>query len=365
MILMLVAIGCGLTAAILVQGGLRANNAGKIKLWVASGDIPPGYQINDVKAAFREQDYLPGTVPEGAFEVTNEQDWTLNMQGKKVMVKLKKDEAVTKKHLEDVYLTKDLLPNERAMTVPVRIDSAGAGFILPGSSVDLITTYTRESGGMVAQVFLQNVRVLAINTETNQPQDGAKTMINPTTATLAVKVEEAARVMLATRLGGQIIMVLRRVGDREIEKDRTKLVLASLTGSGKAADDETEKVLFVKQDLERNTPVTKDLFEEREVPVKTYDEASFVKSLADPMLNEGRIIAVPLKKGTPVAKSFLTALGEKPVKGPAVVPVHTITIRNGSKDPITATFTMSNGKMVGGTGRETTPMPGTSGSEGK
>jgi Flp pilus assembly protein CpaB len=365
MVLMLVAILCGLAAALLVNNLKAKANVQMESVLVAATDLPAGAKIDDPKLMFVAKEFLKGTSPPGSYEADNEAE-KATMLGKRLMVSLPKGEAVTKKHLEDIYITKSLPDGYRAMTVPVRIDTAGAGFILPNSRVDLITTFNREAGGVVAQIFLQDVQVLAINTETQRPQEGQPTMPNPTTATLAVKQEDAGRVMLAKRLGGEIVMVLRKPGDTIIEKDKNKLTLSTMLNSGKE-EDKTEKVLVAKAEIAQGTKVDKELFVEKEVPEKTYDEAIFVKSLSDPMLAEGRIIAVPLKSGTPVAKSFLASVADTTPKTAKPDPVHVLRIYNGNKDPIEAKFTMSEGKAVS-SGRETTPMPGTSGvpgSEGK
>jgi len=365
MILMLVAIGCGLTAAILVQGLKAKSTVEKENVLVAATDLPAGAKIDDPKLMFVAKEYLKGTSPMGSFDAENDAE-KATMVGKRLMVNLPKGEVVTKKHLEDIYITKTLPDGFRAMTVPVRIDTAGAGFILPGNRVDLITTFNREAGGVVAQIFLQDVMVLAINTETTRPQEGAPSMPNPTTATLAVKQEDSARVTLAQRLGGGIVMVLRRPGDTTIEKDKNKVTVSSVLNTGKDIE-ETEKVLVAKADIAQGTKVDKDMFVEKEVPLNTYDGGIFFKSMADPALGEARIIAVSLKQGTPIAKSFLASVAETGPKKADVVPVHIMTIYNGTKDPIKATFTMSDGKPVGGAARETpqTGTPGVTGSEGK
>jgi len=368
LILMLVAILCGLTAAFLVNGLKAKGNVPMENFLVAATDWPAGSKIEDVKTMFVAKEF-----PKGALAATGQEGIDADndaeksqMVGKRLMVNLRKGEVVTKKHMEDIYLTKGLADGYRAMTVPVRIDTAGAGFILPGNRVDLITTFNREAGGVVSQIFLQDVQVLAINTETTKPQEGAPSMPNPTTATLAVKQDDAGRVTLAKRLGGEILMVLRRPGDDKIEKDKNKLTFSTMLNSGKE-EDKTEKVLVAKADLVQGAKVDKDMFTEKEVPVNAYDGSTFVKDLTDPMLGEGRILAFAIKSGTPIAKSFLVSTADTKPATPAAAPVHVLTIYNGNKEPIKATFTMSDGKAVGGggSGRETTPQPGTPGSEGK
>lgn len=105
--------------------------------------------------------------------------------------------------------------NKRAVTVAVTDVSGVAGLVKPGDYVDIIVTFDDKMvGDNLSQIFLQNVRVLATNRETESasPGDSAKKdMTAPTsklTVTLAVSPDDAAKLAVADEKG-KIRMALR------------------------------------------------------------------------------------------------------------------------------------------------------------
>ncbi len=98
---------------------------------------------------------------------------------------------------ESGYMAAMLLPGMQAVALPVTVDSAAGGFILPGDRVDVVVSRKDASGPWPAptQTVLQNVRVLAIDQKT-APDQGAKTMVG-STATLEVPAAAAPALMRA------------------------------------------------------------------------------------------------------------------------------------------------------------------------
>jgi pilus assembly protein CpaB len=371
LVLLLVAVLCGVGAAFLVNRIKAGAEMEKDPILVAATDMPIGTVIppQDVEKLFVRKDYLKGTAPLNSYnaDIPAEVD---KLKGKKLAMTLTKGEAVTEKHLTDDSITKLLPDGYRAITIPVSVDKVVAGYVIPGSKVDLITTYNKENK-TIAQIFLQDVLVLAINTAMKRPDD-SPAMANPTTCTLAVKPKDAARIALAQRLSGNISLMLRGLGEHGKEE---KTEVGTLQGGGKDDDSSdvfTETVLVAKRNLEKGEKVEKlaDLFEEKPMPEKTFDEAIFVKSLKDPSLKDVKLITVPVKQGTPIARSFLspeTQAPEKPAE--AKRERHTMTIMNGPN--ITkATFEKRGPAWAGSEGegeerREPKAPPASSGSEGK
>ncbi len=365
LILMLVAIGCGLAAAILVRN-LNAKSVQEMDMvLVAAADLPPGTKIDSVQTVqtlFAPKESPKGTAQLlGAFSDTDA-DKSL-MVGKRLSLALPKGEVLTKKHLEDTSLMSRIPEGYRAMSVPVRIDTVVAGFIVPGARVDLMTVYQREQGGQVAQVFMQDVLVLAINTETAKPQGapdqtGTTAMPNPTTATLAVKPEDGIRIELAKAVGRQITMTLRGLGDTKKIDDKSRLITNTLTGGKGDLTEEAEKVLVAKRDIEKDEKLVnlKELFEEKEVPWKP-DEAIYVRSFSDKLLADSQKILAPMKKGTPVARGFLGTEEAKSTNNVPPPPTHKLKIINGNQPPTETEFFLADGRSVRPAARETTPAP--------
>ncbi len=99
---------------------------------------------------------------------------------------------------------------KRALTIAVSDVTGVSGLLKAGDSVDAIVTFDQQvAGGNVSQILLQNVPVLAVNRESEVPQerDGKKDaakdagVVKLSTVTLAVSPEEATKVTLAEEKG--------------------------------------------------------------------------------------------------------------------------------------------------------------------
>src|SRR5207237_8925887 len=83
------------------------------------------------------------------------------------------------------------------------------GLIFPSSRVDIVST-TRNGQDSLSQIILQDVLVLAIDTNaTRDPQSPA--MVG-STVTLAAKPEESLRLSLAASMG-ELRLILRPLGE--------------------------------------------------------------------------------------------------------------------------------------------------------
>jgi len=127
------------------------------------------------------------------------------------------------------FLPSSLRRGMRAVTIPVNRISSVAGFISPGDRVDIIIThnvdasaeqesYNKKSRGeTVTEILLSNVKILAVDQKaisTGNP--GAKV---PNTVTLAVRAEDAQRVLLATK-EGKLSLLLRPLDAGDVEVAR-------------------------------------------------------------------------------------------------------------------------------------------------
>lgn len=103
-------------------------------------------------------------------------------------------------------------PGMRAFSVPVDAVRGVAGFVLPGTMVDVILTRAIPGEGTTnedirSDILLTNVQVLAIDQIANDKTDKPKVS---RTATLAVTLGDAQRLTLATRMG-TLSLALRQV----------------------------------------------------------------------------------------------------------------------------------------------------------
>jgi len=115
---------------------------------------------------------------------------------------------------EGNFLSVVLTPGMRAMAVPVSVDSAAGGFIMPGDRVDVLLSRDNGDKGLTTQTVLRNLRVLAIDQAAEAAKD-AKTIVGAV-ATLEVAsadTELLAGAQAEAKKGGSLVLALRAYTD--------------------------------------------------------------------------------------------------------------------------------------------------------
>lgn len=109
----------------------------------------------------------------------------------------------------------------RAAAIRVDDVTGVAGFIVPGDFVDVIYTHdpqTRRNGNeLIADILLQNIKVLGIDQNQNENSSSADLA---RTVTVEVKNEDAQRLHLALD-SGKLSLTLRAAGEKVVEPVRT------------------------------------------------------------------------------------------------------------------------------------------------
>jgi pilus assembly protein CpaB len=106
-----------------------------------------------------------------------------------------------------------LNPGMRAMSIPVSVESAAGGFILPGDRVDVVLSRQVSTGSeqeFRSETVMRNTKVLAVD-QTTKAEDGATTVVGAT-ATLEVGANDAEALALADAQG-DLALVLRSYAD--------------------------------------------------------------------------------------------------------------------------------------------------------
>ncbi len=106
-----------------------------------------------------------------------------------------------------------------AMSLPVTVDTAVGGFILPGDHVDVIENMKMTGGGSTggpvqlvqSHVVMRNLTVLAID-QTTELKQGASSVVGAS-ATLQVPADDAATLSQAKEQASPLILVLRSYED--------------------------------------------------------------------------------------------------------------------------------------------------------
>ncbi|NQY96755.1 MAG: Flp pilus assembly protein CpaB [Henriciella sp.] len=122
-----------------------------------------------------------------------------------------------------------LEPGYRAYTVRMDDVRGVAGFVLPGDKVDVL--FTQDKGrnartvNLVSEVLLQNVEVLAVDSNYNPLSEDPRVFAR---ATLAVNVEDAKKLSVASGLG-DLSLALR--GSREPDQKPLSMPAAKVAAA--------------------------------------------------------------------------------------------------------------------------------------
>jgi len=214
MLLMAVAIGCGLAASYMTSRLLAERNTNpteeaKVTVLVAKTKVPAWVLLKQPEKYFEEKEVPESIAPKkGLKELSKIKDQRLSQalsEGEYVL----EDKLVNP---EQVGLIAKLPPGMRAIALKVNAESLAGGFVLPGYRVDVVST-TRGGSESTSKIILQNMLVLAVDTIANR--DNQTTSMLGSTVTLAATPEEAQRLSLAAAMG-DLRLTLRTPDDNKI-----------------------------------------------------------------------------------------------------------------------------------------------------
>jgi pilus assembly protein CpaB len=254
LVLLAMAIGCGLVAMLGVQQVLSGDKKPPVemgKVLVAITNIMPGQPLDDSNVAFKEWDRKD--IPEGA--VTKHEEY----QERSLRVSAFPNEPimVAKLNEKGVFGGSSEIPKGmRVATVPVTVTKTHSGLILPGDRVDVVVTYTvphNMQGQMNSQygevkkakTILQYIEVFATdNIRQSAVPNGETKDVAAKNISLLVNPDQYVLLMLAESKG-QISLALRHRGDdsesRPAEVDETAFehlkVTRGLDGKKNGEDD--------------------------------------------------------------------------------------------------------------------------------
>jgi pilus assembly protein CpaB len=212
MILMVVAVGCGLGASYMTSKLLAERNKAPVEtpmvpVLVAKERIPAWQPIKEPERLFEIKQYPQDVAPPkavGSFEELKDQQLNKPLDaGKPLTVQ----DLLTKEQKE---VALQIQPGQRAVAFKVNVEAMVAGYVLPGSRVD-VSVITRGADAS-ARIFLQNMLVLAVDQTDQAVKAGEVRTIVGQTVTLAATPEESLRLALAGSQG-ELRLLLRRPGE--------------------------------------------------------------------------------------------------------------------------------------------------------
>lgn len=235
MILMAVAIGCGLVASymtsrVIAERGNKEVEEEKVTVLVAKQNLAMGTLIKDPEKFFEEKQFTKGEEPRKAIQAFDQlKDHRLNKP-------LSAEQFVTPDDLSDRNgegLQGLMKKGMRAVALKVNADSAVGGFVLPHSRVDIVSVIRRNENETLSKIILQNILVLAVDQTQTRPDDKQAVVAN--TVTVQVTPPQAEALQLAKEMG-TLSLILRSFDDED------KVTTAGVTPKGitSARDDKSE-----------------------------------------------------------------------------------------------------------------------------
>lgn len=299
LVLMVVAVGCGLGAAFLTSqmSAKQPPPVEQVEVLVASKDLPAMTLITaeDLPKVTRRKAFPKAAVPPRVVDVDSD------LVGKRLGRGLAADEPFNPADLVKGLI--DPPPGYDTYTLPIGAVQAVAGFVSPGCRVDVLGTVRLRNQIRVLPILV-NMLVLAVDTKTQYPKEGAFLTVN--TVSFAVDRKQALLIKLAQARSCDMSLLLRNPDEASNELDKqykidtvikllqdeeSKAEVADGEGRSRKAEPqpelappptprpETVRVPVAAADLPPGTPLTADLladpkaFAARELPKEVAADA--------------------------------------------------------------------------------------------
>jgi pilus assembly protein CpaB len=219
LLLLALALGCGLVASIGISQVMDRNNNPHVKLetvpiYVALHNINLGDPIDAKMLSLQE--WPKDRVPHGAISTLEE------LQGRRPRTTIIEGEPILEGKLlnkgEMADPIRGITKGMRLFTIKVDAEKSAAGLLGPGDRVDvqLFVRKDQRTGVETAKskIILQNVRVYAVDQSVQRSADGGEERSVAKTISLLLKPEQASKLSLATQVG-EISLIPRNPDDEE------------------------------------------------------------------------------------------------------------------------------------------------------
>lgn len=255
LILMVVAVTCGLGASYMTSRLLAQRSQGTpetetVEVLVAAKNLEMGVALKNVDEAFLVKHFPKGEEPKDAIAKREDLKDRVLKRGLRAGDFVRVDDLFDQ---NTPGLWVSLPAGHRAVGIRVNMEAIAGGFAsLPHSRVDIIATIRRGSDkDSFSQVLLENVLVLAADTQMARDDQGRAMPAN--VVTVALKPEDVLKVNMAKELG-PLSLVLRKFNDNT-KTDIAKVTVEQiLTGTSGARDLEPEPTPKIELPPLRETP---------------------------------------------------------------------------------------------------------------
>jgi pilus assembly protein CpaB len=185
-----------------------------VNILVASGNLPIGSRVTGQSvrwASWPESGIVKGLITEA-----ERPDALKELTGAIVRMPIFDGEPIRVEKITDAnsHIMSSLLPaGKRAVATEITVATGAGGFILPNDRVD-VNMVRKGENHYNTETILSNVRVLAVDQQIEQKQDGTKSVVG-TTATLELTPDQTKVLAVAQQMAEKLSLALRSVADAQ------------------------------------------------------------------------------------------------------------------------------------------------------
>lgn len=186
-----------------------------INVLVAAANLPIGSRLTE--ESMRWAGWPEGSVVEGYITDESRPEALKELKDAIVRMPVFEGEPIRPEKIADANnaVMSSLLPSGKvAIGTEITVSTSAGGFILPNDRVDVIMVKKQEDGNYSTETILTNIRVLAIDQEIQEKEEGAKSVLG-TTATLELNPDQAQVIAVAQQLADKLTLALRSVADAQ------------------------------------------------------------------------------------------------------------------------------------------------------
>lgn len=321
MVLMAVAVGCGLVAAFLTSKLGAGNKTGDtVEVLVAKKEIKIGTLLDekDFNDLLTKAPYPAGTLPPDV--ITNPEE----LKGRRLSRTLRAGNYFSP---GDVSGQEGIPLPQGTYMYAVRLDAvrASAGFIMPGSKVEVLALQKHPTDGsrVRSRLILSDMLVVAVDINDRRPEGGGAAIPTISSVSLAVTAEQGKLLHNCESTGGEIRLLLRgpltpsgsnvKVDDWYDYSD----LFNDNRNKGQAQGPETVQIAYAKQDIPPGTKISAanlgEYFE-----LRAYLAPAPAKAIKDLSELKGKWTRFALSGDLPVLESALSDDEPAPASPPEV-----------------------------------------------
>jgi pilus assembly protein CpaB len=182
---------------------------------VASASLPVGSRLSE--DSMRWAGWPQGSLVDGFITTESRPEAMKELKDAIVRLPILEGEPIRAEKIADPggAIMSSLLPSgKRAVATEISVSTSAGGFILPNDRVDVIMVKKEDDGMFTTETILSNIRVLAIDQEIQEKEEGQKTVVG-TTATLELSPEQSKVIVVAQQMAERLTLALRSVADAQ------------------------------------------------------------------------------------------------------------------------------------------------------